>query len=654
MADGYRNAVIAISSDDPCSVDIGAVRLESLDVTRIQVRDAGQRPVPGAVVRGSWLDGAWRQGAEAFELGVTGKDGVLEANVGRPVLAFAHAGFRVSGLAPCAVGAQTVLDLSGLEVRVGLRAAATERALSVVGIDARCTSGYPILTISGATAIDGLFDAPLPLGRYYVTLRSDSLFFESQAPNAQDHLPGLGARAVAIELASDQAEPLWLAVTEQPPLTLEVRDRATGQLVPGAQAWVSSWEAPPFVSAPGWTRLAGEPLRSADGRVSLHSFGALHRSTKGRLRLSICAAGYRIEHLEDPLLAVEPRRPFVVLLGPGVERSVRLRTRSGDALRRQLWVLEDGVLVGQGWCDSNGASPEFAWSGGDVSIRSGADSWSPLLASVSTSTLRAEVSPLVVVDADAEIRVRGSTLAAPALMCASETREKRFARQDGHDLVFDQLPPGRYEVGPPESLASLELRRAQGLDAYSIELASGEARVIFWADEWTPVDGPLTGRVVAVGLEPSLVQVVPRWGPSDQPLAGGDRLRRFPVAADGSFELVGVRTRPSSLMFVREWLDGGLLPLGWGVLGENVVLNCAPAPFSVEGSEGELVRLSFTPGIDGRKVIGSFNARLRAGTEIDLGPLPVGTESVRVVVGGRARDMPLRLRAGEPARIRIE
>ncbi|MEX1025326.1 MAG: hypothetical protein WD226_09635, partial [Planctomycetota bacterium] len=241
-----------------------------------------------------------------------------------------------------------------------------------------------------------------------------------------------------------------------------------------------------------------------------------------------------------------------------------------------------------------------------------------MLATVAASTLDANTSPIVRIDADAEIRVELAGNPAPPLVCADAQRARYQPRLEGSALVFDQLSSGRYEIGLPEALSSTELRRAQGFEVFPLLVESGEVRTIAWNDAWTPLVETLSGSVSTIGIAPRDVKVVPRWGPLDLPLAGGDRMRRFPVADDGSFRLPGVRVRPTSLMFVREWHDGQQMPIGVGRLGEPCAVVCSPVSVSAVDRGGtdsgatavaSSVEVLFAPRIEGAaRVLGWFEA----------------------------------------------
>lgn len=653
-ADGYHERSLHLRDAAEREVDVGVIELEPRHSLLIRVVDASGAPIAGANVKAAASDPPGGRSDTLRELGLTDDRGVLSVKIGQPQVVFAHLGFRTSDVAQCDIDAECQLVVGSVGARLGLMDSETGQPIEETLLGVRHVSAYPQLEFTGATGTDGLFDAPLPLGQYTATLRSPFVFFDEGEPGARDSLPGIGARAAVVALGDGQSEPRWLSVSKRPSLVIEARDTDTRKLLGDVTAWISSWEEPPLVPEPAWTRMAGDAIHVTEGIVSLYAFGLLFRGQGGQLRLSITSPGYSAGHVVDPLATVTSGFPHVVLLQAGDTRSLQLWTAGGSGYRREAYVRENGNVVCRGFPDGDGRLSEFPWAGGELTLHSGPDSWSPRLAAVPGSLLHSEACPVVTIDADAEIRVQLARTPPPALVCVGERHERYLGRLDGDELVFDQLPPGRYEVGVPEALATLALRHAQGRETFPIALDSGEVRALGWDDAWTPLAGTLTGHVATVGIDAGDVEVVPRWGPPDLPLAGGDRIRRFPVGEDGTFRLAGVRVRPSSLMFVRSWQDSSLMPIGVGHPGEASVLACSPVTVVVPGEASQLARVTFTPGVEGYKVVGSFAMRAAAGTPIELGPLPVGTDRLHVVVGGKREDVDLSLRPGEPTLVQVE
>ena len=62
--------------------------------------------------------------------------------------------------------------------------------------------------------------------------------------------------------------------------------------------------------------------------------------------------------------------------------------------------------------------------------------------------------------------------------------------------------------------------------------------------------------------------------------------------------------------------------------------------------------VAFTPGIEGYKVAGSFH--VQASSPVELGPIPVATDRLRVVVDGKASEIALSLCPGEATHARLE
>jgi len=653
-ADGYRERILDLGDYPEREDNVGVIELESRRSLRVRVVDTWGAPVAGARVMATALDPPGGLSAMLREVGRTDDRGVLPVNVGQPLAVFAHLGFRTSNLGQCDISSECQLVVGRGEVRLGLADSQTGLPISGIQIQVRRFSGYPQVEFRGETGPDGLFEVPLPQGQYTATLVSPSVFFDEKKPGARDSFSGIGARKAVVKLGGGQTEPHWLQVSKRPSLVVEVLDIDTRKRLDDLRAWISSWEEPPFVPEAAWTRMAGDSLHATDGIISLYAFGLLFRGHGERVRLSVSSPGYLPGHVVDPLAAITPGFPQIVLLHRGETRRVQLKTFRGAPYLREVYVRENGDVVNHGWPDGNGRLSEFPWTGGELTIHNGPNSWSRRLATVPASLLHSNACPVLTIDADAEIRVQLPRIPPPPLACVGEPRERYAGRLVGHELVFRQLPPGRYEIGVPEALATLELRRAQGFETFPISLRSGDIRLLEWDDAWTPLEETLTGYVTALGIDPGDIQVIPRWGPQELPLAGGDRMRRFPVAKDGSFRLPGVHVRPSFLMFVRAWKGARSMPIGIGHLGEASALACSPVTVLVEGETSKLVRVSFTPGVEGHKVVGSFGMSGPSSTPIELGPIPSGTDRLRVVVGGKRRDVNLSLRPGEPTLVQVK
>ena len=656
-AEGHQEATLRLEDyveEVSNEVDVGSIELEPKHSLRIRVVDERGNPVAGARVLATAVNPPGGVSDALCELGRTGDSGVLSVKVGQPLAVFAHLGFRTSDLLQCDLDADCQLVVGGAELRLGLKDSEAGQPVEGLPLELRRLSGYPYVEFAGRSGTDGLFDGPLPPGRYTATLRSPSVFFDEEEPAARDSISGLGARNAAVELKGSCVEPHWLHVVKRPSLLVEARDIDSRRRLDVVVAWISSWEEPPFVPKAAWTKLGGDSLEVTDGIVPLHAFGVLFGGGQGgQLRLSLTSPGYVPGHIIDPLAAVTPVIPYVVFLQPGDTRSLQLRTTMGAAYRRKVLVRENGNVVGHGWPDADGRLSEFPWAGGTVTVHWGSYRWSSQLAAVPATLLRSEETPIVTIDADAEIRVQLAKTPPPLLVCVGEPRERYHGRLDGDELVFDQLTPGRYALGVPEALTTSELQRVQGFETFPILLGSGEVRVLAWDDAWSPLEETFTGHVGTIGIDPCDVEVVPRWGPPELPLASGG-LCRFPVAEDGSFRLLGVRVRPSSLMFVRSWEGTSLMPIGVCAPEEASVLECTPVKVVAQGEPGQLVRVSFAPRIEGNKVLGFFAASAPAGTAIDLGPLPSATNCLRVVVNGKGQDVNLTLRPGDPALVRVE
>jgi len=658
-AKGYQEATLRledhIGEQVNSGVDVGSIALKPKHSLRIRVVDERGAPVLGARVLAAAANPPGGVCAALCELGRTGDSGVLSAKVGQPLIVFAHFGFKTSDVALCDLDSACQLVVGSAELRLGLRDSETGQAVEGVPLKVRRHSGYPQLVFAGRTGPNGLFDGPLPPGRYTATLQSPSVFFDEKEPTAGPMLSGLGVRDAAVALEGSHIEPNWLYVVERPSLQVQARDIDSRGRLDVLVAWTSFWAEPPFVPEADWIKAPGAPLRVTDGIVSLYAFGSLFRGQEGEeMRLSLTSPGYLPAHVIDPLKVVTPGTSYVVFLNPGGTRSLQLRTTGGAAYRGEVHVRENGEVISHGWPDADGYLSTFPWAGGTVTVHSGSDQWSWQLASVPPSLLRSEEAPIITVDADAKIRVQLTQTPPPRLVCIGESRERYLGRLDGGELVYDQLPPGRYEIGVPEALSVLELRRAQGFETYPISLGSGEIRVLAWDDAWKPVEETLTGSVCTLGIDPCDVEVVPRWGPPELPLAGGVGLRRFPVEKDGSFRLPGVYVRPSSLMFVRNWKDTSLMPIGVGAPGEASLLACTPVRVFVQGGPSQSVRVVLAPRVEGQRVIGIFSTDAAANTVIDLGPLPCATDCLRVVVDDKGQDVKLSLSPGEPTLLRVE
>jgi hypothetical protein len=242
--------------------------------------------------------------------------------------------------------------------------------------------------------------------------------------------------------------------------------------------------------------------------------------------------------------------------------------------------------------------------------------------------------PVIVVDGSASIRIKGGAASSERVQVVGRDRRVWWGEEDGKDLVFAGLWPGRYAVvdsiqirsvlrlvgdmslnmtsRTPEEILPIELREGEERRV-DLPAASSEEGVAGRVDLPPELDGPLFVYVL---------------GPDDSlPRRADARDVRCPVSPSGSYSLERLPFAATSLVLARIDDAGWVVPLMSFASGETPRLRGARVIIHISGLADFLIQGSMEWG--GTRY---FAYRLATGTErMDLGWFPEGALRVRIV-----------------------
>ncbi len=649
-APGYATRDLEVDAHG-ASIDLGTIALVRSKGLLVRVLDAQGKPVQGARVVAAACPpgGSWSPEDEVV-LGSTDHDGVFATELAKARALWARTEARASPVILCYPDDSRVelRLLAGSGCWVGVRDA--ETAAPIEGCDLLLvrTSDYPHTSYRRGTGSDGLVAEPLPPGNFRVVSLTGSIKIRGMAVGSASI--GRSGQACTVALSGDREQ--WVLATNDGGRIVAVVADDTGLLLPNSEAAFDSLEGPPAFAAPIWYRLP-DVLEGAGGEIDLSRYEDLLES-EAVLRVQLSAPGYEPALLEDPENAVPLNTRIEVRLTPAASRQLRLVCPDGTPYARPVWVRESESrgLILRGSPDSQGSMPPFGWSGCDLVVIGNQNPNGRVLAFVPAARLVGSNDVEVQVDASAAIEVAVEGHSASAIRCADAEQTFDGYLRDGV-LVFDQLCPGSYEVGPSDVLKTISLRTVHGLDALPIRLAAGQTEHVSWHPDWSPAEA-LDGEVVVNGLDSDQVVVVPRFGPLDLPLTGGAGQERFDVDSEGRFRLRALSAMPSHLMFARVTREGDLVPLGWGPTGTRAIVEVACVRLEVtRNGVPAACRVTYAPAVAGRKTVALVSEHFAQEDEKVLW-LPIATSQLTVTDGERFGRVNVNLVAGQQQTARVE
>lgn len=633
--------------------DLGTLRLIPSTIVEVRVETDTGTPVQGAVVSIATVvrpgTGGSRIGAR---VGTTNDLGLLTVALRTPETLVAT--YETQSSSPAnALDCErlVVLQLCDVADRVGLRDRDSKSPVGGVDLVLTRISGVPWVSFSATTSDAGLINTPLPYGRYRVTDPGNRLLFSI----TEGALANLGLSGVPTRLdfamldVSKSAETLWIEVEPRAERAIVAVEKDGEKRLAPILGWLASFETPPDVEEAQWMPLAGEPVESTSGRLSLYHFTAAFLS-RYPYRLYVTSPGFGTGFIADPLNTVLPGKPpFTVELVRSPEKRLFVINSDGSPYRRSVHLREgrQSHLSVNAIPGEAGLVGPFAWHGSYLTVLAGRETWSPKLAQISADELQQRDSIEVVVNANCVIEVDVPDGPRPRLTATSGTGSMLEGSERDGILRFSALQPGSYEIGPRSALTDLSLKVMQGMDAYPIHLESGQTMKVPWRAEWSS-PGPITGKVVAPGMASVELFAVPRYGPMSVPLSGGRSSHAYPVGRNGTFELLRLEMTPTHVVFARLDQQGQQVPLGIGLIEDDTTLDCTEVALTIRGaSSGGNACVRCVPIIEGQAVLSPIRGCGLVDSPIVLGWISSETKVFSVIADGQTWDVELELEPGQ-------
>ena len=640
---------LGASSDG--EVDLGRIALEPDGAVTFLVLDAAGRPVRGAELR--VLAGSPEEAAREPSLGTTDEHGVLRRALPRAAVVAAFLGERASPAveAPSSADGPGGIGLvlaDGSGRTLGLRQGATQAPLA--GVRVRLEGvGFPRVHLVRTTGDDGRLGAPVPAGRYRVQLP------HGVRPAGHASLEPLGERRGSL-LDLGPGQVTWLDVEWPDDRWIALLDAATGAPVGPARGWLAEHLGPPFARRERWMPLPGACVsEDGDHRLRLGLLGIEGDEREAGVRLYAQAPGYRAAFLLDPARTIAPGETLALHLEAGRSLRLRVLTADGGPWPREVFLLdEEGWhVLGSGLPDGRGWLPPIDLDEGGLVLADQGQRSGRVLARLEEEDLLGRDEHTVVVAPLGRIVVAGAPPEARLLAYGPGVPVLEALATDG-SIVFEDLLPGRYEVGTACDHASLAVREAQGLPTLPLELGPGALLEVSWDERWTP-GAAFTGRVEAVGVDPGDLRVFPVSSVPGLRLATSVRQPSFPVADDGAFRIPPFLARVTRLDFAVLQPDGACAAVGTAAPGELATIRCARLRLELDGlAPGEDVWVTYRPQVPGAEVLQQIRRGRRGPGPLDLGSIAAATESLEVRCGVRVATFPLRLEPGGESVLRIE
>lgn len=659
-AAGFARASIEHEVDG-LALDLGEIRLEADHVRTVLVVGPDGLGVAGAQVwrvpLADTSDKAAFHGPHGGKgetlVGMSDHAGVVSVRLVGELVILARLGQQVSPPQVWRVAADSIRIMlpEAPSPRLGLRDA-LGNPVAGAELFLRGLSHRPACAFQRVTGEDGLVSPNVPAGRYQVRLALDRFNFQGEP------LASNAFRATA-DLAG--TEDVWLRVEAGDARYIEVKDAETGARLQPLTVWLSYYrpDGPSDPAQPGPWRRVFAPEEWETSRVALQPFIREHQiENPSMYRLYVGSPGYQQGFVESPLETVTPSTTYELLLERLPRRTLRFVTTDGAPYEASVSIHEGNTWCARGRPDASG-EVRFAWSGGDVVICVAESQIGNhiRLASVSRDALQDDVVVIVELETPAALVVEvpeGERV--DHLVCFGEDGTSRVGVLCNAELAFEDLPPGKYGVGPIEMLRTLKVRLDSGADALPVDLLPGETRQIQWEDSWHFVDS-VSGAVITTGIAPDQLWVVPRFAGPSMGMFNLSGSPQFEVGRDGRFEIDGITMAPTNLVFFRLDSEGESVPVGVGYPHVISRIECGTPSISIPDVEKGLdMDVTFRPRFPAPwGDTTDFRVRGLTGAPIDLGPVPL-MASAHVDCGavGLSRDIEITLLPGEDKIIEID
>lgn len=469
---------------------------------------------------------------------------------------------------------------------------------------------------------DGTLEPSMPPGEYRVhCIDPDMGFTVTGDGNAHQ---SRSAMDVAIR-RNAQVTPLEVSFPDDWRFLLV--NRATNASLSCASARLSWFESSRELQ--DWMSV-GSPLEMhpVNGALALRAVSPAQYGPNARIRLHILAPGFARYLLEDPHRRLLSGTPYRVELEPIRDSAVRLIDTNGTPYRGNVVVREGygefsrGGLVVRTRPDANGIVGPIRSSGGSLTVLA-ATGYS--FGTVTPESLRDDASvPSLTIPTPAQIDVEIPAGVETQIYCVSDLKGRLSGVRSQNRISFVNLTPGRYRVGPLESMECVGLAVANGIPAHPIEVGPGERRAFAWNESWNPGQRHRS-RVVARGVSLADLAVIPLFGDRRLPIATPDLSRRLQLDPHGWFEVKGGDVAPSEIAVVLRSRPGPALPLAVSALRAEIRVECGSVRLRDRTSSASGAMVELVPEIDGREVQSVFRVEVPPGGEAVLPTVPCST-----------------------------
>lgn len=610
----------------------------------VRVVDESGRPIPGAQIELAATEDRGRfSRLEPLVIGESDAEGSCTLRTALPQTLLAQKGSCQSNPTTCIPGQTCMLVVNrSASVVVGVYDVEADRPLAGAGVQLLEHDTYPSVSFGGSTNPAGVLDASLPRGRYELRVTDSDL--DVLEANRQDSRFRTAMAGSFLDVSTGP-DSVWILAKRSPGRKVRLLDANTHEPLNRGRAWLV-------------TRLEGQeawiPMGKAfecQLRAGLLPLAALNidaMAASASIALSVSAPGHDIALLSDPWSEIQVGAVKDIELARAQVRSIRVLTLNSNQWIHPLRIIEaEGLTeLWTGVPSEDGLAGPFDWHGSDVVVTP-ASTGGREIGRVPGSVLREEGVPTVMVDASCEIDVQVRAESIPVLFCRSEdgTSYQGVAKEDS-TVSFESLVPGRYEIGTPEQLRTSTLRRIHGDDPLSIELRSGQRRVIAWSDLWTEVP-VLEGHVEISGISLDGLFVAPVYEPIGVPMAGGRAHQRYPVRSNGDWRMENLHGRPTQVFVGSMSDDGREVPLGFSEPGAPLLLQCSKVGLQFPDTFlDRRIRVRYQPDPSRRKLVVDTVHERRNGRDMTLERVPCTVREIFVDVGSRSFKIDVRLRPG--------
>jgi len=547
------------------------------------------------------------------------------------------------------------LWLSTLECSIGLRNEGGEPLPGQLLRLKRLDSMIPVV-FELETGPEGVCEGAVPPGIYAVTSPRQTVQFDSRQDFSYPPVYVATAQRAYVRCQAS-GEAVW--IRGAPLEGLRVRPQeTTGERIARFQAWIEGFEDQ--FGGVGWVKVGTNLTGFADPNgVSMAPLlstlpPAMQRS---KLRLRIAAPGHEVLDIESPLQALSETGVTTVVCKRLQTGLLRIVTTEGVPFRRRVVIrqaatsaLSQRLIIADGCPDENGYVRGVPIGDFEVTLHLSRDPWAPEIARIQAGSFQGEGAS-VALDADATLRVRLQSNDQCRLSCSKEGVILDGVRE-ANMLIFDQLLPGDYYLGPREYLQSPPVREGRASSGL-VTVRGGQTQTV---DCPWPQASPMTGHVLASGIPPEQILAAPRFGSRSRPafLTGLESWAR--VSPGQTYRIDEPDVRPTHVLFMHLRPDGQRVVLAHGDLDTPARVDCARVSVIVEGpSRGEAVAVGFRPLIDGLEPNVTFCwVRGFTSQPIDLGYVPCSTNMIHVRAAATTTRVALDVAPGDVQTLRVD